>query len=323
MGDEKLRRRIPVLRKMGFMRYHGSKDLAPARNITFNRCWHGKLMALRKRTIRHRIESASCTHTMCPYPSRSCRQPCAAICRSRSGQYRLALGVVLVAVVMPLPGESPRECGGSGSRSRRWTDHVWSAEVSAPAFPSFPRGTGAGGGSLVQRVRVGRRYPAHPATASFPGSWTPSRDVLSLLGRALGFLDPAGVAYHCQCRSRCAERPKDLPGIIDEVVQTSGNAVAGDDCSRIRSLPRDPLRSRRQIAVDDVRVAGHDPVDTRSVGIVDSACGVPGHRHACRGGRQKRRADCRTLQCTSSKRRHVQCPNAILCRRSNTQATPR
>jgi hypothetical protein len=85
MGDEKLRRRIPVLRKMGFIRYHGSKDLAPARNITFNRCWHGKLMALRKRTIRHRIESASCTHTMCPYPSRSCRQPCAAICRSRSG----------------------------------------------------------------------------------------------------------------------------------------------------------------------------------------------------------------------------------------------
>jgi hypothetical protein len=106
----------------------------------------------------------------------------------------------------------------SGSRSRRWTDHVWSAEVSAPAFPAFPRGTGVGGGSLVQRVRVGRRYPAHPATAAFPGSWTPSRDVLSLLGRALGFLDPAGVAYHCECRSRCAERPKDLPGIIDEVV---------------------------------------------------------------------------------------------------------
>ena len=146
MGDEKLRRRIPVLRKMGFMRYHGLKDLAPARNITFNRCWHGKLMALPKRTIRHRIESATCTHTMCRYPSRSCRQPCAAICRSRSGQYRLALGVVPVAVVMPLPGESPRECGGSGSRSRRWTDHVWSAEVSAPAFPAFPgaRVPGAG-----------------------------------------------------------------------------------------------------------------------------------------------------------------------------------
>jgi len=58
------------------MRYQASKDLAPARNITFNRCWHGKLMALPKRTIRHRIESATCTHTMCPYRSRSCRQRC-------------------------------------------------------------------------------------------------------------------------------------------------------------------------------------------------------------------------------------------------------
>ena len=36
MGDEKLRRRIRVLRKMRFMRYQVSKDLAPARNITFN-----------------------------------------------------------------------------------------------------------------------------------------------------------------------------------------------------------------------------------------------------------------------------------------------
>jgi hypothetical protein len=94
MGDEKLRRRIAVLRKMRFMRYQASKDLAPARNITFNRCWHGKLMALPKRTIRHRIESATRTHTMCPYPSRSCRQPCAAICRSRSASTASASAAV-------------------------------------------------------------------------------------------------------------------------------------------------------------------------------------------------------------------------------------
>jgi hypothetical protein len=44
-----LRRRVPVIRRMRFMRYAASKDLEPARNVTFNRCWHGKLIGLHVR----------------------------------------------------------------------------------------------------------------------------------------------------------------------------------------------------------------------------------------------------------------------------------
>ena len=44
-----LRRRVPVVRKMRFIRYQASKDLAPARNVTVNRCLHGKLLGLHVR----------------------------------------------------------------------------------------------------------------------------------------------------------------------------------------------------------------------------------------------------------------------------------
>ncbi len=33
---------LPVIRRMHFMRYPASKDLAPARNITFNRSYRSK-----------------------------------------------------------------------------------------------------------------------------------------------------------------------------------------------------------------------------------------------------------------------------------------
>ena len=44
-----LRRRIPVLRSMRFLRYDASKDLPPAHNLTFNRCWHRKRIGLHAR----------------------------------------------------------------------------------------------------------------------------------------------------------------------------------------------------------------------------------------------------------------------------------
>jgi hypothetical protein len=39
----------PPTRRMRFMRYAASKDLAPARSITVNRCLHGKLLGLHMR----------------------------------------------------------------------------------------------------------------------------------------------------------------------------------------------------------------------------------------------------------------------------------
>jgi hypothetical protein len=37
-----LRRRLPVVRRMRFMRYAASKDLPPAKEITLNRSWRTK-----------------------------------------------------------------------------------------------------------------------------------------------------------------------------------------------------------------------------------------------------------------------------------------
>jgi hypothetical protein len=41
-----LRRRIPIIRRMRFMRYAASKDLPPAREIRFNRSWDGNPIGL-------------------------------------------------------------------------------------------------------------------------------------------------------------------------------------------------------------------------------------------------------------------------------------
>jgi hypothetical protein len=44
-----LKRRLPVVRKMRFMRYAASKDLPPARKVEFNRCRHGELIGVHVR----------------------------------------------------------------------------------------------------------------------------------------------------------------------------------------------------------------------------------------------------------------------------------